>query len=70
MNDLVFKLAELEGYDDPMEMLAEAVADSVVPAICSNCNATYDLEPDAIDCHCDNCGENKVSSCLHLAGLI
>jgi len=31
------------------------------PGFCLNCGAEVDgCEPDARDCHCDECGENKV----------
>jgi len=63
-------LAEIEGYEDVQELLEAAVFDSVVPAICTECGATYDLEPDAQDDLCDECDCETVSSCLILAGII
>ena len=63
-------LAENFGYEGVMEMLEEAVYDSVVPAICVNCGTTYELEPDAFKCKCENCKEDKVFSALALAGVI
>ena len=64
------ELAEIEGYDDVQELLEAAVFESIVPAICTECGATYDLEPDAQDDLCDECDCEAVSSCLILAGLI
>ena len=70
--DKLATLAEHYGYADVMEMLEEATCDSIVPAICTEPGCTYsrDLEPDAENCPCENCGERSVTSCLILAGLI
>lgn len=59
-----------EGYSDPVDMLEESVKDSIVPAICMNCDAIHYMEPDQGSGFCENCGNNSVVSCLVLAGLI
>lgn len=66
---LLDKICEEEGVDE-MELLEEAVFDSVVPAICKNCEMVNEMEPDQERGYCDNCGKNEVVSCLILAGLI
>jgi hypothetical protein len=63
-------LAEIEGYEDAQEMLEAAGCDSVVPAICTECDATAELEPDAENDYCEECGGNTLSSCLIIAGVI
>lgn len=49
------KLVELEGYDDEVDLIADAVAHSVCPAICMNdgCDYTADMEPDQDRGWCD-----------------
>jgi hypothetical protein len=66
------KLVEIEGYDDPVELLADATADSVCPAICMNkdCDFTTELEPDQDHGWCPECQSNSMKSALVLAGLI
>jgi hypothetical protein len=66
------KLVELEGYDDPVELLADATGDSVCPAICMNggCDFTTELEPDQDRGWCPECQTNSMKSALVLAGLI
>jgi len=65
-------LASIEGFEDPMDMLEEAVYDSVVPAICMNpgCEYTTGMEPDQDQGWCEACSTNTVKSCLVLAGII
>ena len=70
-DQMLEKLAEIEGYDDSMQMLEDAVTDSVCPGICVNCcDYTTEVEPDCTKGHCEACGETSVKSCLILAGLI
>jgi hypothetical protein len=66
------KLVESEGYDDPVELIADATADSVCPAICMNegCDFTTELEPDQDRGWCPECQTNSMKSALVLAGLI
>jgi hypothetical protein len=66
------QLAEAEGFSDPLDLLENAVTDSVVTGICTNdgCDYTCDVEPDSTSGYCENCGTNTVSSCLVLAGVI
>jgi hypothetical protein len=56
------KLVELEGYDDPHELLAAATADSICPAICMNdgCDYTAELEPDQDRGWCEVCAANSM----------
>lgn len=65
-------LARIEGFDDPMEMLEEAVMDSVCPGICMNpgCDYTIEVEPDQRKGWCEACETNTVKSGLMLAGVI
>jgi len=66
------ELAVIEGFDDSMEMLESAMADSVCPGICINegCDYTCEVEPDSDSGWCEECEANTVSSCLMLAGVI
>jgi len=65
-------LAEIEGFDDPIDMVRNYHNDSVVPGICMNegCDATYMYEPDSTSGWCDECETNSVKSCLVLMGVI
>lgn len=65
-------LANIEGFDDAMDMLEEMGWDSVVPAICANkgCDYTTGMEPDQDRGWCEECRTNSVQSCLILAGVI
>jgi hypothetical protein len=66
------KLVELEGYDDDTDLIADAVSDSVCPAICMNegCDYTAEMEPDQDRGWCEVCGTNSLKSALVLAGII
>jgi hypothetical protein len=64
------KLLESEGYDTLEELAAAVVGDSVSPAICIECDATAEMEPDQDAGYCENCGKNAVVAALVLAGLI
>ena len=66
------KLIELEGYDDDVALIADAVSDSVCPAICMNegCDYTAEMEPDQREGWCEVCGTNSMKSALLLAGII
>jgi len=66
------RLAAAEGYDDPLELLEDAIFDSLVPAICLNaeCGYTQDLEPDLTGGWCENCQAATMASALVLANLI
>ena len=64
-------LACAEGVEDLTELLESAVTDSVVPGVCRACESTLtDVEPDARNNYCYDCGERAVVSCLVLAGLL
>jgi hypothetical protein len=64
------KLVELEGYDDEVDLIADAVGDRVSPAICINarCDYTAEMEPDRG--WCEECQANTMKSALILAGII
>jgi hypothetical protein len=66
------KLIQIEGYDDELALLQDAVMDSVCPAICMNpgCDHTADLEPDQDRGWCEVCSTNSMKSALVLAGII
>ena len=66
------KVIEIEGYDDDVALIADAVSDSVCPAICMNdgCDYTTEMEPDQDRGWCENCGTNPMKSALVLAGII
>jgi hypothetical protein len=66
------KLVELEGYKDDADLVADAVSDSVCPAICVNagCDYTAEMEPDQDRGWCEVCGTNSLKSALRLAGVI
>lgn len=65
-------LAEMEGFDDVMDMLERAMFDGVAPGICKNksCRYTCEVEPDSNSGWCEDCRQNTVVSCLVLAGVI
>jgi hypothetical protein len=65
-------LADAEGFSDVQAMLEKATFDSVAHGICMNegCDYSVEIEPDACDGYCDECGTNTVKSCLVLAGII
>lgn len=66
---LLQTLADWEG-STVMEMLKLAAFDSVVPAICIDCDCVTDMEPDQTEGYCPECERNTVVSCLVLAGII
>jgi hypothetical protein len=66
------RLARIEGFDDPMDLLESVGYDSVMPGMCTNDGCTYyydGLEPDGT-ADCPDCGTHSVESALLLAGLI
>lgn len=67
---LLDKLAEIEGYEDSMELLEANAVDSVVPAICRDCQYTEGMEPDQTRGWCPECNKNSMVSCMVLAGVI
>jgi hypothetical protein len=66
------KLAEIEGFDDELDLLQEATGDSVCPGICTNrgCDYTNEVEPDQDQGYCEVCGTQTVKSALVLGGVI
>jgi hypothetical protein len=68
--ELLETLASINGFLDAQEMLEVVVCDSVVPAICTKCESTYDWEPDCEDALCEECDCTTVQSCMVLAGVI
>lgn len=72
MKEKLKTLAEIEGYDDPMDLLEVYTYDSVCPGICrrEGCEYTTTVEPDQRRGYCEECGTQTVASALVLAGLI
>jgi hypothetical protein len=66
------KLVELGGYDDDVDLIADAVSDSVCSAVCMNagCDYTTEMEPDQDRGWCEVCNTNSMKSSLVLAGII
>lgn len=58
------------GYENMLELMEECGLEPVVPAVCRSCGATFELEPDARDGRCDECGKGPVESVLVMYGLI
>lgn len=71
-NPKLVRLAEIEGYVDALALLEAASTDSVVPGICINegCDMTEEVEPDARNTPCEDCGTDTIQSCLIIAGII
>lgn len=68
--ELLKNLMEYEGYPSMEAMLEDNVTDSVTMAICANCEAVHEMEPDQRAGYCDGCGKNEVVAILVLAGVI
>ena len=70
--DKLTLLAEIEGFDDVMDLLEESSIDSVVPGICmsEDCEYTTEVEPDQREGYCEECDKGSVKSCHILAGII
>ena len=66
------KLCEIEGFDDPMELMELAIMDGVAPGICETkgCDYSTNVEPDSSDGWCEECEKGSVVSCLILGGYI
>jgi hypothetical protein len=64
------KLLVAEGYDRLEELAQAAFSHSVSPAICIECDATAEMEPDQDAGYCESCGNNTVVAALVLAELI
>jgi hypothetical protein len=66
--EAISRLMQSEGMDRD-EFLDVYALESVVPAICLNCGAFHDMEPDQDEGACE-CGANQVKSGLVLMGVI
>lgn len=64
------ELVEEYGFDSAEDMAEEYSVDSIIPAICTSCGATYEYEPDCEDGSCDECDESTVQSLFVLMGVI
>ena len=64
------KLLEIEGYEDDVALIADAVSDSVCPAICMNdgCHYTAEMEPDQSQGWREVCNTNSLKMSIG-AGL-
>lgn len=65
-------LAEIEGFNNPEEMMMAHITDSVGPAICMNdeCDYTTEMEHDQDRGWCEECNEGSMKSCFILGGVI
>lgn len=72
MKDKLKTLCEIEGFEDPMELMELASFEGVAPGICENkdCDYSTNVEPDCHDGWCEECETNSVVSCLILGGII
>ena len=66
----LLELCEAEGFENIESLLEASIYDSVCPGICMECGYTAEMEPDQRGGYCEQCGKNKVVSCLVLADLI
>jgi hypothetical protein len=66
------QLVESEGYNDPTDMLRDALSDGLCPSICMNdgCDYTANYEGDCREGWCERCCDHTVASALVLAGII
>ncbi len=71
-NDLLQQLAEIEGFEDDLELLEAYGIDSVCPGICTTpgCGYTTEVEPDCQEGWCEECQKGTVKSAMILAGII
>ena len=63
------KLCEETGFEE-LELLENAVYDSVAHAICVKCGWVTIMEPDQDAGYCELCEQNMVRSCLVLRDMI
>lgn len=64
-------IAHEEGYDSQNALLSAMAMESVVPGMCRACETVHSsCEPDMDEGYCESCGENRVESCLIIAGWI
>ena len=66
----VLELCEAYGFDTEMHMADAYQNEAGIPAICTDCGATYEYEPDCSDGRCDHCEINAVQSLFILMGVI
>jgi hypothetical protein len=66
----LLELCEAGGFENIESLLEASIYDNVCPAICMECGCTAKMESDQRAGYCEQCGKNKVVSCLVLAGLI
>jgi len=64
------QLLEVEGFDEPIELLEAYQDEGAVPCICTHCGMIEYWEPDARDVLCLQCGRRTVQSCFVLMGVI
>ncbi len=66
--ELLEALAEVEGFDDPFDLVEANIIDSIVPCICSNgdCGYTTELEGDSRTGYCPECESHSLISCTEL----
>lgn len=60
--DRLEKLCELEGYEEPIDLLEDALLNGSCPSICTECDYSTNLEPDA-EMPCPECDGTVKSAC-------
>ena len=62
------RLAKIEGFDDPIDMLVKFQLEGAVPCICMNeeCDSVEHWEPDCRDAQCPVCHTPTMKSCIEL----
>jgi hypothetical protein len=60
------ELAEIEGFDDFIDMLEEVQDAGSVPCICTNegCSHVEHWEPDCNNARCSDCNTDTMMSCI------
>jgi hypothetical protein len=66
----LLELSEADGFENIESLLDASYYDNVCSAICMECASTAKMESDQRAGYCEECGKNKVVSCLVLADLI
>ena len=69
MTDKLQTLAEIEGYEDWVQLIEAVGFDSVIPGICTNpgCEYCNRVEPDCDRGFCEECQTPTVKSAIELA---
>ena len=63
------QLCERSGFKNVEELFLASLRDSLCPAICMECGAVAEMEPNERSGHCEKCGQGRVVSGLVLIGF-